>query len=485
MKRLLWLALCAASVVLAQAPAPRAQTATRQPKLVTVIVVDQFRYDYLLKFRDEYTSGFKRLLERGAVMTNAFHEHIPTYTAVGHSVIGTGSLPSTSGIVGNSWYERETGKTVTSVSDDNTQLLGGPKHAGSSPHRLLTSTVGDELKMSGRMPVKVVGISSKDRAAILTSGHAADGAYWFEGEGFVSSTWYFDKLPGWAQAYDDSHSPLRGNDALEAFAEAAIEGEKLGRNGGTDLLTLSFSENDVIGHAKGPDSPEVKEISLKTDKLVGKFLDFVDKQVGLANTLVVLTADHGVSPTPEAQKARRMPGGRMAMKELVAAVNKALGDKYGEAKWVLNTSDPGIYLDRNLISSSKLDLAEVQDTAARAVRAMPHVARVYTSEDLRRGLVLPDMAGTRALNGHNERRAADVTMVTEPYWFADSSTATHGAPWNYDSHVPVIFMGAQVKAGSYHDRAGVRDIAPTLATLLGVETPSGAAGRVLSEIIAK
>jgi len=497
--------------------------ASARPKLVVLIVADQFRQDYLTRFASEYNAGLARLLNTGAVFTNVHQDHFPTVTAVGHSVTMTGAIPAVSGIISNEWYDRTTSSLVTSVSDSAETILGGSTgtEGGASPRRLLVSTVGDQLKMSGLGPAKVVGISMKDRAAILPAGHMADGAYWFDHNSgrFVSSTYYFKSLPAWVDAfnarkvpdtyagkvwtvtgtgkplsmlasepgrllYDGIYNSAFGNDLLETFAEAAIDGEKLGQNGGTDILTVSFSSNDAVGHRTGPDSPDVHDICLRTDKAIGAFLEAVDKQVGLANTLVMFTADHGVSPVPEVNQARHMPGGRLG-KAASQALDKALADKYGPGHWVLAGMEELIYLDRALIESKKLKLEDVQETAAKALLAVPHIDRVFTSEDLRHGRYNQDPIALRVAKGFNERRGGDLYVVFESYWLAGSgaSGTSHGEPFNYDSHVPLIFMGPGVKPGHYHSLAAVYNLAPTLATMLEVEPPSGAFGRVLDEML--
>jgi len=504
------------------APAASVFTTPARPKLVVLIVADQFRADYLMRFASEYNAGFARLLKNGAVFTNTHQEHFPTVTAVGHSVTMTGAIPAVSGIVANEWYDRATGTLVTSVSDDAETQLGAPGKSAASPRRLLVSTVGDQLKMSGTPSAKVIGISLKDRAAILPSGHMADGAFWFDHNtgNFVSSTYYFKSLPAWVEAfnakkvadsyagkvwsatgsnkpltmlasepgrtlYDGIYNSAYGNDLLEAFAEAAIDGEKLGQNGGTDLLTMSFSSNDAVGHAKGPDSPEVHDICLRTDKAIGALLDVIDKKVGLANTLIVFTADHGVSPVPEVNQARRMPGGRLG-NTISQALDKALADKYGPGRWVAASIGEAIYLDRNLIESRKLKLEDVQETAAKALIAVPHIDRVFTSEDLRHGRYNQDPIALRVAKGFNERRGGDLFLVFESYWMSGSgnSGTTHGMPFIYDSHVPLVFMGWGVKPGRYHSQVAVYNLAPTLATMLEIETPSGAFGRPLDEMFA-
>lgn len=504
MKQTIQAALCAALLFFAprlQAqPQPQRRPAPAKPRLVVMITVDQLRYDYLTKFGARFDGGFKRLLGAGAVFTNAHYEQMPTVTAVGHSILLSGAMPAVSGIAGNEWFDRATMRQVTSVSDPAVQPLGAALPQAASPHRLLVSTLGDEMKMLGRDKVKVIGVSIKDRSAILPAGRMADGAFWFDkGSGnFVSSTWYFSGLPAWVKQFNESRvvdqwkgdrgygamsETKTGNDVVESFAEAAIEGENLGRNGGTDLLAMSFSANDTVGHAKGPDSPEAQEITLHTDKVLARFFAFLDKRIGMSNVLIVLAADHGVAALPELMRQRRMPGGRIPAKTVLDAVTRALNDRYGEAKWILGATGPEPYLDHDFIRRSKLDLAEVQDVAAAAVRSLPHIARVYTREALRRGLAAADQVGARVQNGFYYQRAADLIIVAEPYWIFEEQGTTHGTPWNYDSHVPVIFLGPWVKTGRYAVRIQVNDIAPTLADLLQVEPPSGSSGRVLTEIL--
>lgn len=485
--------------------------AAERPKLVVAIVVDQFRYDYLLRFRAEYKQGFDRMLTRGAVFTNAYYQHFPTVTAVGHSTFLTGATPSISGIVANEWYDRETGKSVTSVSDDAVKILGGAGEGGASPHRLLVSTVGDELKMADGGRSRVIGISMKDRSAILPSGHMADAAFWFDHKtgSFISSTYYFSELPAWASDFNAAHPADRykgatwldhhfdqtgeklysavydspfGNELVESFAERAVEAEKLGQRVETDLLAISFSSNDAVGHALGPDSPEVHDISVRTDQVLGKLFRFLDAKVGMQNVLVVMTADHGVSPVPEVNQGRKMPGGRMPPHIVRDTVQAALAKKYGEGNWIASPSEHSLYLNLELIHEKKLNRAEVNQAAAEAAMGIPHVARVYTREQLMTGAVIEDQISRRVMNGFYARRGADVYLLLESYWMFGAHGTTHGTAYSYDAHVPVIFMGPGIAAGRFDETIAVNDIAPTLATMLGVETPSGSVGRVLREI---
>ena len=509
-RRFLALWLCLGVWAQAQTrPAATPNTAAR-PKLVLAIVVDQFRYDYLTRFRDEFSGGFKRLLEQGAVFTNANYDAAPTVTAVGHSTFLTGAMPAVSGIIANGWWDRNEAKAVTSVSDDKTRLLGGTG-AGSSPARLLVSTIGDELKMSGKGG-KVIGLSLKDRSAILPSGHMADGAYWFDGQSgnFVSSTYYFAELPAWVRDFNASHpadkyagqdwlghkmpaggaqlygavdsSPF-GDELLQSLALRALEAEKLGTGAKTDVLTISYSSVDYVGHRDGPDSPEIHDMVKRVDKLIGALIDAAEARAGRGNVLVAFTADHGVTPVPEVNQKRGMPGGRIAWNTYRAAVEKALNEKFGAAPWISASSDGVIYFRPDPLPGKKLDMAEVQKVAADTIRAQPHIARVYTRSQLEQGALGRDPVDWRVRNGFNAERAPDIFTVTEPYYLFNATGTSHGSPYDYDTHVPVIFLGAAVRAGSYAANIGVEDIAPTLATLLAIETPSGNMGRVLAEML--
>jgi hypothetical protein len=498
------LACLAAAVSLLAAP-------PKKPKLVLAIVVDQFRYDYLTRFRSDYTAGLKRLLTRGAVFTNANYDQFPTVTAVGHSTFLSGATPSLSGIVGNDWYDRQEGRRVTSVSDPKTQLLGGGGGSGSSPSRLLVSTIGDELKIADLGRSRVIGVSLKDRSAILPSGHMANGAYWFDNTSgnFVSSTFYFSALPRWVEQFNDSHPAARfagaawlnhkmpaggkplfaalaaspfGNELVAEFAERAIEVEQLGQHDDTDLLTVSFSSNDYVGHEVGPDAPEIREMAVRTDKALAELFAAAEKSAGADKVLVVLTADHGVAPLPEVDAARRMPGGRPPAGIVNRTAEDALTKKFGSGKWIVGGAEHSLYFNRELTAERKLDPADVDRTAAEALAQLPYVFRTYTREQLAHGAVQQDPISRRVMNGFYANRSGDVEILLDPYWIFEQNGATHGTAFGYDTHVPVIFMGSGIRPGPYYETITPNDIAPTLAAILQIETPSGSVGRVLSEI---
>jgi len=525
MKRL-WLTLVLLALVTISLV--RAQPSTDpEIRLLLLIAVDQFRYDYLTRFRSEYSGGLQRLLSQGAVFTNANLEHYPTVTAVGHATMLTGATPSESGIIGNDWFDRTSGAVVTSVSDPAVASVGSSTGSLASPRRLLVSTVGDELKLASRaapgaaLRPRVFGVSLKDRSAILPVGRGADAAYWWDTKTgrFVTSTYYMASAPAWVQTFNDRKAPdlyagrtwaaldspasaLRrlpetvgaplydavygspfGNDELVAFALGVLQREQLGQRHTTDLLSVSFSSNDSVGHTYGPDSPQVRDIAIRTDAAIGRLLTEIDRAVGLSHVLVSFTTDHGVAPLPETLTERGLPGGRMTTKELFDPIQRALSAAYGEGKWLMATAGSSPYLNYDLISSLKLDPAEVRRTAAAAAMAVPHVARVYTRDQLQRGDVPGDRIGSRVLRGFNAQRSGDLEIILEPYWMRQAQGTTHGTPYNYDAHIPLILMGPRIQAGEYSDPAALNDLAPTLATLVGVEIPAASVGRVLTEAI--
>jgi predicted AlkP superfamily pyrophosphatase or phosphodiesterase len=524
MKRFL-LAVCA--LLLTVGPAPAAPDTSTDLRLIVLVAVDQFRYDYLTRFRSEYREGLQKLLTEGAVFTDANLEHYPTVTAIGHATMLTGATPAVSGIIGNDWFDRASGKSVTSVSDPGVQLLGA-EGTGSSPHRLLVSTVGDELKMTaaaGRSvpgAPRVIGISLKDRSAILPAGHSADAAYWWDQKTgrFVTSTYYVPEAPAWVTDFNARKLPaswagkpwslitapatvLRtlpaedgnalysavysspfGSELLLEFATEALQREQLGQRGGvTDLLSVSFSSNDAVGHTFGPDSPHVRDMAIRTDRILGTLLARIDRLVGLRHTVIALTADHGVSPLPETLRTRLMPGGRLTSKDLFEPIEQGLSRAFGEGKWVLGTAGSSPYLNDALMAQLEADPAAVRREAARVAAGLPHVARVYTRDQLLTGAVPDDRVGRRVLRGFNPTRSGDLEIVLEPYWLRQATGTTHGTPYNYDAHVPLILMGPAIKPGEYTAPVALNDLAPTLATLARVEIPSGSSGRVLSEAL--
>jgi predicted AlkP superfamily pyrophosphatase or phosphodiesterase len=532
--------------------------------LVLLIVVDQFRYDYLERFGDLFVAnGFRRLLRDGASWTQSNYDHMPTYTAPGHATMMTGAYPAESGIIGNEWLDRPSGKRITSVTDETVKLLGGgPNDVASSPSRLMTSTVGDELRLATNDRAKVIGISVKDRSAILPAGRHANAAYWFSTTtgNMVSSTYYFNELPAWVSTFNAAKSAdkyfgtkwerllpeneyLRragpdsppwetvtsssdtnafphtitggakgpGNDfywaldyspftneMLVSFTQQAIVNEKLGQDDDIDVLTVSFSANDYVGHRYGPYSQEAMDAVLRVDREIAKLLDFVEARVGLSNTLIAFTADHGVSPIPEHAAALGLGGGRIKAADLFATIGKALSARYNQSadyllrfkeantmrEWLINSN---LYFNYDALRRDGVNVEEFSTVVCAAALTVPGIARCFTRTQLMRGATsVTDPIERRALHGFYPARSGDAVLVPEPFkYLADTLTATHGSPYSYDTHVPTIIMGAGVNAGRYLEPASPTDIAPTLSALLRITPPSNSTGRVLIEALRK
>jgi predicted AlkP superfamily pyrophosphatase or phosphodiesterase len=540
---------------------PQART-----RLVLLIVVDQFRYDYLERFGDLFApGGIRRLMRDGASWTEANYDHMPTYTAPGHATLMTGAWPAETGIVANDWPDRDTGKSVSSVSDTTLTLFGGEEgEVASSPRRLMASTLGDELRLRTNDRSKVIGISVKDRSAILPAGRHANAAYWFSQRTgrMVSSNYYFNNLPSWVTNFNDArpadkfygarwerllpeseylkragadappwenigevpgdtntfpHTVTGGaaspnsnfygaldytpfsNDLLLSFAKQAITNEKLGADDDVDILTLSFSANDYVGHRFGPYSQEVMDISLRVDRSIASLLDFVNEQVGLQNTLVVFTADHGVAPIPEHSNALGLPGGRVKSDDVLRAMKMGISarynrkneqpdptsdyvQKFGEREGFFNDN---LYFNPVALKRDGISNEEIERVACNAAMTVPGISRCFTRTQLEHGAVSPgDAVARRVSHGFYPRRSGDVVVVHEPFkYLGDTIPATHGSPYSYDTHVPLLMMGSGVAPGRYVQAATPADIAPTLASILGIQAPSNTVGRVLIESI--
>lgn len=509
--RLTTLLLCSLMLFSAPLQAQLSPLTEQRPTLVLAVMVDQLRYDYLTRHGAEFEAGLQRLLEEGAVFTNAHYEAAPTVTAIGHSTFLTGATPSVSGIAGNTWYSRSEGKLVQSITDDAVMPLGTPN--GASPARLLVSTVGDELKFSGHGG-KVYGVSLKDRSAILPAGRSADGAFWLVNGQFVSSSWYFPALPDWASAFNATQpadkyagrewmgtqlaespgqalyraidsTPFADQLVLD-FALHLMQAEGLGTDAATDLLAVSFSAMDYLGHGSGPDTPQMREMVLSIDQKVGALLAAAERQAGRGNVLLVFSADHGVAPVPEERAALQQSAGRYDGQAERTALEDALADSFGAGEYVLATSEAGYYLDYDVAAANGATREAAEDVAAEALRRMPHVARVYTRTQLEQARVAGDRIDQRVINGFHREASGDVVVVHDPVWLGGRpGGTTHGSPYSYDTHVPMIFWGPRdlVKPGLYAMDAGIHDLAPTLATMLRVALPNGTQGRVLHEIM--
>jgi predicted AlkP superfamily pyrophosphatase or phosphodiesterase len=530
---------------------------TPAPALVVVISIDQMRADYLTRFRPHFEErGFNLFLESGAHFAECHYRHSHTKTACGHSVMLTGVHANVHGIIGNDWVDRNTFKSVGCVQDPGVRVLGArPKSAvqvhpmlggtapGASPKNLLATTVGDELKAASSQS-KVIGISNKDRSAILMTGHKADAAYFMEGGRIVSSTFYFSELPAWVNAWNEAEKldayfgktwerllpveayAIQGpddapgediesgklgntlpklitggekapndrfrsaarntpfmNDVLIDFVYEALANEKLGQRGVTDLLCVSFSANDYIGHLYGPDSHEIMDNMVRMDRLLAEFFARLDATVGLDKCTIVLTADHGVAPMPErvAIDQPGVPAGRSFAKEVTgpaeAALNAAFGPLADGSAWLLR-DDNSFLIYPAALAEKKVTAEAVQQVVRDALVKVDRVAAAYTRAQFERG-ELPDELARMAARSFNRERSGDVYFQVKPYFFNKTTGSTHGAPYDYDTHVPLLWYGVGVKQGTYADRVGVDDLAPTLAQLLGLPKLEQSEGKAL------
>jgi predicted AlkP superfamily pyrophosphatase or phosphodiesterase len=537
----LWL-LATAGPAAGQSPAPGAR-----PRLVVAIAVDQLRADYMDRFRPFFgRGGFNLFLQRGARFATARYEHATTSTCPGHAVMLTGSYGSVNGIIANDWYDAGAGKAVYCAADTTVRLIGADLE-GRSPRNLKNGTVGDLLKISTGGRSRVVTVSAKDRSAIMMGGHLADAAYWMEDTLFVTSTYYRQDLPQWARDFnaagritsyfgkkwerllpaaayamvgpDDVPSeadeagtgrtfphPIAGgpslgeefveafdlspfsNDVLADFATRAVEAEGLGRDTVPDLLAISFSANDRIGHAYGPDSHEVMDVTVRLDRTLARLFAFLDRTVGLANVVMVLTADHGVAPLPEVF-ASLHPGAsarRVHPAVVDTAVNAALTARYGPAPspgWIAYHDQPHLYLNPAALRAKRVAVEEAERVAQAALRSIPGVNEALTSAEL--GIGRARGVRTAEVLSFYPGRSGNIYYQMDPYVLVDDEpTGTgHGTPWAYDQQVPVLFYGRWIVPGLRRTPATVADVAPTLAALLGLTAPGGSQGSVLAEVL--
>ena len=519
---------------------------TERPKLVVGIVVDQMRYDYLTRFGSKFgDGGFNRMINEGFNCKNNHFNYVPTYTGPGHASVYTGTTPKIHGIIGNNWYDKETKEMVYCAGDDNVQSIGTEDKAGKmSPHRMQTTTFGDENRLFTQGQGKTIGISLKDRGAILPAGHIANAAYWFHGrdEGrWISSSHYMNELPQWvlnfnasthAESYlkewntlydistytesgvdentfeggfkgkDKATFPYdlktlskdnRGYDILKAtpygnsltadFAMAAIEAEGLGQDQITDVLAVSFSATDYVGHNFGVNSKEVQDTYLRLDKDLERLFDYLDATVGKGEYTVFLTADHGAIDVPSYLGSLKVPAGYVNNKDRKEKFNAFLKATYGTDAIVENISNDQIFLDRNKVKELGLKLSDVQDAIAMEQLSYLNVSKVYTATTMgSTGFY----GGIEDLlqNGFNQKRSGDVMLVNDTSFISYGKTgSTHGSGLNYDTHVPLLFFGKGIKHGETYNKTIIPDIAPTISALLGISFPNGATGQPLGFVI--
>jgi len=522
------------------------ETVSKKPKLIVGIVVDQMRYDYLTRFASKFgKGGFMRLINEGFNCKNNHFNYVPTYTGPGHASVYTGTTPKYHGIISNNWYDKEIKSSVYCAQDDEVNSIGTESSAGKmSPQRMLTTSFADENRLFTQMRGKTIGIALKDRGAILPAGHTANAAYWFHGkdEGvWITSSYYRNDLPKWVtdfnasdtvEAYlnvwntslpiesyvesgDDENNFERGfkgkssaifpydlaalsaengdfdilketpygNSITLDFALAALKGENLGQDDDTDVLAISFSSTDYVGHNFGVNSKEVEDTYIKLDKDLERLLNTLDSYVGEGEYTVFLTADHGAVNVPAYLQSVNVPAGYLDYNSRKELFQKFLMDTYGTTDLIENVSNNQIFLNKAKLKELDLNIHDVEQALVDEQISYPNIAKVYTATTMNSTNFT---TGIEVLlqNGYNQKRSGDVIVVDDIAHIAYSRTgSTHGSGLNYDTHVPLLFFGAGIQHGETFDKTVIPDIAPTISALLGISFPNGATGRPLGFIL--
>jgi predicted AlkP superfamily pyrophosphatase or phosphodiesterase len=520
----------------------------QKPKLVVGIVVDQMRYDFLTRFWDRYgNDGFKKLVTEGYNCKNTNFNYMPTYTGPGHASIYTGTTPENHGIISNHWYNKVTKNSIYCTEDSSVRPLGGSHvHGQMSPTNMLGSTITDELKLATNKRGKVIGISIKDRGAILPAGHMADAAYWFEGEetgSWISSTFYMEELPSWLKkinenkpadkhlnkpwntlypietykeslkddnAYEElfigetapvfphnlpalrgsnsNYSLIKstpfGNTIVKDLALETIKNEELGEDKYTDFLTVSFSSPDYIGHRYGPMSVEIEDTYLRLDKDIAQIIDYLEKKFTKENILIFLTADHGAVNVPQYLIDNSVPAGYFDLASLRDVLRKHLINEYNTDSLIANISNYQVFLNKKKIAESNLKLEAVENSISPFLLTQKGIAQVVTGTSLRTTEFKDRFLGNTQ-RGYNQVRSGDVLFVLESGWIPSTSRTgtTHGSPYHYDTHVPLLWYGAGINKGETNAEIIIPDIAATIAALLEIQPPSACTGKPILELM--
>ena len=492
-----------------------AGTGNARPRVAVLIVVDQMRADYLQRYADRFHDGFKRLVEHGAVFSEARYPYASTKTAEGHALMLSGWSPSGSGIIGDSWYDRAAKAAVVAGASAQHRLLDSSGEGG-SPEQLLVHTLGDALKAQ-RPRSHVFTASWKRYAAVLNGGQHPDAAYWFDvvtGH-MVTSDYYMAKYPAWVTRFNarDITAPYFGtpwlghpmgagtqpneafrtnfratpfaNDVLLAFAKSLISNGDVGRDDDPDLIAISFSALDYVGHQYGPETPEFDSTIEALDRQIGDLLRTLDSDVGEGKYAVVLTADHGAPLAPEKERARGLDAGRLDVAAFRTAVETAVGKQLGlTSPAILALDPPELYLDYASAAAHGVGASALDGAIVAAIQAQPGIAHAYTVDDLRSAASSPDPFVKAVAAGFYASRSGDIHVLVKPnYIFYGGSGVMHGTPYEYDAHVPMIWIGAGIKPGTNRERVRINDLAPTLGALLGIPYKGDPDGRVLTQAL--
>lgn len=549
MKKCLFLATCIAGIlqVKAQTAARTAPNAIARPKLVVGIVIDQMRWDYLYRFYPLYDSkgGFKRLLGEGFSCDNTMIPYTPSVTACGHTCVYTGSVPAIHGITGNNWWDNQLNQSVYCSQDTSVSGVGGGASSDGqmSPRNMLTTTIGDELRLATNFKSKVIGVAIKDRGAILPAGHAANAAYWYEAKSgkFITSTYYMQALPGWVREFNDrrivdslyklnwntllpasvypeyasadqetyegrpfgknavgfpyelsgyagkdygkiSSTPY-GNTMTVEMAKAAIVGEQLGKGNSTDFLAVSFSSPDYIGHAFGPNSWEMVDDYVRLDRELGRLFSYLDATVGKGQYTAFLTADHAVAHVPGFMEEHKLPGGVLNEGGLIKELNASLQKEFGTEKIVSGIYNYQVVLNHQAIDQAHLSVHLIEQNIIERLKKHESIAYAFPTADI---LTSPVNVVLREklVNGYYPQRSGDIQIIMKPGYIEGGNTGTtHGLWYPYDAHIPLLWYGWGITHGSSKREVYMTDIAATLAALLHIQMPSGCIGKVIPEIV--
>jgi predicted AlkP superfamily pyrophosphatase or phosphodiesterase len=520
-----------------------------KPKLVVGIIVEQLRYDQIERFRNRLgQNGIRRLLNEGTSYQNAFFQYMLTQSAPGHATISTGAEPAWHGITSDSWYLPLRNEIIYSTRDQNVKSAGGSPESGQySPVNLQASTFTDELKMASGKKAKVFSIGLKEQSVILSAGHAADAAYWFDNTSgsWMSSTWYIDSLPAWVNDFNAMKYPAAlingkwelirpmqdyfdcvhdtnsfeagfngknyfpydltktggkgkkettqdlsliretpfGNTLTTYFAEKLIENEGLGKDDVTDFLSICYASTDYIGHRFGPSSYEMADAIFRLDREIENLMTYLIDSIGKMNILVYFTSAHGISEIPGILESNRIPAGYFNQDQALYLLKSYLKALYGDGEWVKGYSQRQIFLNRTLIEDSKIPLEDIQMKVARFLVQFSGIASAYPYSafeinDFGEGNL------KRIINNFSPQRSGDVIIIFYPGWVekADNYVTNHNSPYEYDSHVPLIWYGWSVDRAVIPREVNMTDIAPTLSSLLKVPFPNACTGKPLFEL---
>jgi predicted AlkP superfamily pyrophosphatase or phosphodiesterase len=511
-----------------------------RPKLVVGIIVDQMREDYLYRYYDKYSeTGFKKLMNDGFNCRNNQYHYASTVTGPGHAQTYNGSSPGISGIVGNEWFDKNSGKLTYVVGDSTVTTVGdGSAIAGKmSPKNMIVSSICDQMRISNQFKSKTVGIAIKDRGAILPAGHTGD-AYWYDATkgNWITSSFYKNTLPDWVTAFnaqklpekyyaqlwntvlpmeqytesEDDDQPYEnnisgetkavfphkvlasslattyfGNELTTKFSLAAIDAENLGKDNFCDFLAVSYSSPDYAGHAFGPQSKEIEDIYIRLDKNIAELLQSLDLKIGKGNYTVFLTADHGVAEIPGFLKKNKIPAGLLVGSELSIKAERILSAKFGEGKYIKSNDNYQMYLNLPTLEAKKISISEVVSALRTTLNMEEGVLDIVNlAEGNFNGIASPLQAKLQGL--YYPKRSGEIMVIVEPGWFGGlPKGTTHGTLWSYDTHVPLLFYGFGINKGSTFAPTYISDIAPTLAGLLSILEPNGSIGKPIIEVLKK